>query len=119
MGNLGQDPDLRHTQNQTAVCRLSVATTDYQIKDGEKTETTEWHSVVVWGKQAENCAKYLTKGKSVLVEGRIQTRSWEKDGVKKYKTEIVAQSVQFLTPRASNNEAPNMPQETGLDDIPF
>jgi len=98
IGNLGQDPELRHTQSQTAVCTLSIATTEKFTKNDEKVEETEWHKVVVWGKQAENCAKYLAKGKSVMVEGKIQTRNWEdKDGVKRYTTEIVAQSVQFLS----------------------
>jgi single-strand DNA-binding protein len=98
MGNLGQDPELRHTQNQTAVCTLSIATTDYRTgQDGQRQEFTEWHRVVVWGKQAENCAKYLNKGRSCLVEGRLQTRSWEdKQGQKRYVTEIVAQNVQFI-----------------------
>lgn len=98
LGNLGQDPELRYTQNQTPVCTLSVATTDYRTgADGQRQEQTEWHRVVVWSKQAENCAKYLAKGRSVLVEGRLQTRSWEdKQGQKRYVTEIVAQNVQFV-----------------------
>jgi single-strand DNA-binding protein len=98
MGNLGQDPELRYTQNQTPVCTLSVATTDYRTSpDGQRQEFTEWHRVVVWSKQAENCSKYLTKGRTVLVEGRLQTRSWEdKQGQKKYMTEIVASNVQFV-----------------------
>ena len=98
MGNLGQDPELRYTQNQVAVCTLSVATTDYRNgPDGQRQEFTEWHRVVVWNKQAENCSKYLAKGRSVLVEGRLQTRSWEdKQGQKRYVTEIVAQNVQFV-----------------------
>ena len=98
MGNLGTDPELRYTQNQTPVCTLSVATTDYRSRpDGERQEFTEWHRVVVWNRQAENCSKYLAKGRSVLVEGRLQTRSWEdKQGQKRYVTEIVAQTVQFV-----------------------
>jgi len=98
MGNLGQDPELRYTQNQTAVCTLNIATTDYRTgQDGQRQEFTEWHRVVVWSKQAENCSKYLAKGRSVLVEGRLQTRSWEdKTGQKRYVTEIVAQNVQFI-----------------------
>jgi single-strand DNA-binding protein len=98
IGNLGQDPEIRHTQNQTAVCTLSIATTDVRMgQDGQRQEFTEWHRVVVWNKQAENCAKYLTKGRPVFVEGRLQTRSWEdKTGQKRYTTEIVASNVQFL-----------------------
>lgn len=145
MGNLGQDPELRYTQSQTPVCTLSVATTDYRTsQDGQKQEFTEWHRVVVWSKQAENCAKYLAKGRSVLVEGRLQTRSWEdKQGQKKYVTEIVAQNVQFIggqKDRAAGAQQADRPQQTrdqqssyedqpsggfgapetpGLDEIPF
>lgn len=98
LGNLGQDPELRHTPNGTATCTLSVATTDKRKdNDGNLQEFTEWHRVVVWGKQAENCEKYLSKGRSVYVTGRLQTRQWEdKDGVKRYSTEIVANGVQFI-----------------------
>jgi single-strand DNA-binding protein len=98
MGNLGQDPELRYTQNQNAVCTLNVATTDYRTSpDGQKQEFTEWHRIVVWGRQAENASKYLSKGRAVLVEGRLQTRSWEdKQGQKRYTTEIIAQNVQFV-----------------------
>jgi single-strand DNA-binding protein len=93
LGNLGQDPELKYTGSGVAVCNFSIATSE-KVKDKE---TTEWHRVIVWQKSAENCAKYLTKGSSVYVEGRIQTRSWEDgDGNKRYSTEIVAQTVQFL-----------------------
>lgn len=97
MGNLGQDPELRYTQSQTAVVTLNVATTDTWTKDGQRQEQTEWHRVIVWNKQAENCAKYLAKGRSVFIEGKLQTRSWDdKNGQKRYTTEIVASNVQFL-----------------------
>ncbi len=98
MGNLGQDPELRYTASQTAVVTLSVATTDYRMVDGQRQDQTEWHRVVVWGKQAENCSKYLQKGRTVFVEGRLQTRSWEdkESGAKRYTTEIVAQNVKFV-----------------------
>jgi single-strand DNA-binding protein len=98
MGNLGQDPELRYTQSQTAVVTMSVATTDVRMVDGNRQEQTEWHRVVVWGKQAENCAKYLKKGRTVFIEGKIQTRSWEdkNGGGKRYSTEVVAQSVRFV-----------------------
>lgn len=117
MGNLGQDPDLRQA-GQTSVCNLSIATQNY-VKDGEN--TTEWHRVVVWGKQAENAAKYLSKGRSVLVEGRLQTRSWEnKEGIKQYTTEIVANNLQFV----GNAKDASSPQKKSngplsLDEIPF
>lgn len=116
MGNLGKDPELRHTQSQKAVCSFSVATTEKK-KDGN--DVTEWHNIVVWDKQGESCHKYLSKGKKVLVEGRLQTRSWEdKQGVKHYTTEIVAGpfGVQFLSPKDGGN---NQGSGLGLDDIPF
>lgn len=113
MGNLGQDPELRYTQSQMPVCTLNVATTDYRTSaDGQKQEFTEWHRVVVWNKQAENCSKYLAKGRSVLVEGRLQTRNWEdKQGQKRYVTEIVAQNVQFVG--GSRNDRPQPGQQSG------
>jgi single-strand DNA-binding protein len=98
MGNLGADPELRQTPAGQAVTTLSVATTRaYTDRDGLEQKTTEWHRVVVWGKQAENCAHYLSKGRGVFVEGRLATRSWEdRNGEKRYATEIVASNVQFL-----------------------
>lgn len=98
LGNLGAKPELRFTKAGTAVTTLRVATNEVSTdSEGQKVEKTEWHSVVVFGKTAENCEKYLDKGRTVLVEGRIQTREWEdKDGNKRYSTEIVANSVQFV-----------------------
>lgn len=98
MGNLGAKPELRFTKSGTAVTTLRVATNEvFTDGEGEKHEKPEWHSIVVFGKTAENCEKYLDKGRTVLVEGRIQTREWEdKDGNKRYSTEIVANSVQFI-----------------------
>lgn len=97
LGRLGQDPEIRYTQNQTAVVTLNVATSENWTKDGQKQEQTEWHRVIVWSKQAENCAKYLAKGRGVFVEGRLQTRQWEdKTGQKRFTTEIIATNVQFL-----------------------
>lgn len=97
IGNLGRDPELKFTQTGKAVCRLSVATTrKFRNSADELQEETEWHRVVVWGKQAEHCNQYLSKGRSVYVFGRLQTSSYEQDGVKKFSTEIVAQEVQFL-----------------------
>ena len=105
MGRLGQDPEMRYTQNQIAVCTLNVATSEFKMgQDGQRSETTEWHRVVVWRNQAENCGKYLSKGSAVFVEGKLQTRSWEdQSGQKKYTTEIVANSVQFLPTGRDNN----------------
>ena len=98
VGNLGRDPELRYTQGGQAVANFTVATNErWTDKDGSNQERTEWHRIVVWGKQAENCAQYLQKGRSVYVEGRLQTRDWEdREGNKRTTTEIVAQAVQFL-----------------------
>ena len=102
IGNLGRDPELKHTNSGTAVCNLSLATT-HRMKKGDRWEDqTEWHRVTVWGKTAENVAKYCKKGKQLYVEGRIQTREYEKDGQKRYATEIVAEFVKFLGGRASD-----------------
>ena len=105
IGRLGSDPELKNVGNNQSVARLSIATSEnWTGKDGQKQERTEWHRVVVWGRQAENCAKHLSKGRQVYVEGRLQTRQWEDpQGQKKYSTEIVANTVQFLG--AGNSES--------------
>jgi single-strand DNA-binding protein len=98
IGNLGRDPELRYTQSGQAVTNFSLATSEsWTDKNGERTEKTEWHRIVAWGKTAELCAQYLSKGRPVYIEGRLQTRDWEdKEGVKRQTTEIVANTVQFL-----------------------
>jgi single-strand DNA-binding protein len=98
IGNLGRDPELRYTQSGQAVCTFSIATSEnWTDKSGERQERTEWHRIVAWGATGENCSKYLSKGRTVYVEGRIQTREWEdKEGQKRWTTEINAQTVQFL-----------------------
>jgi len=136
IGRLGSDPELRYTPDGTAVASFSIATSE-EWKDkntGEKKERTEWHRVVAWRKLGEICGEYLAKGKQIYVEGRIQTRSWEdKDGNKRYTTEIIASDIQFLGAKDSSNAgesinksrvagpdmtAPHGP-ETRDDDIPF
>jgi single-strand DNA-binding protein len=99
IGNLGADPELKYTPSNRPVCNLSVATNEvFKDKTGQRQERTEWHRVTVWGEQAENCNKFLAKGRSVYVEGRLQTRSWDdKDGKKRYSTDIVADRVVFLS----------------------
>ncbi len=105
IGRLGRDPELRFTQGGQAVANFSVATTEHwKGKDGEKNEKTEWHRIVAWGKTAEFCGEYLKKGRQVYVEGRLQTREWEKDGQKRSTTEIVAQVVQGIGPRAEDRD---------------
>lgn len=97
IGNLGRDPEVRFTDGGQAVCNFSVATTDvWNDKSGQKQERTEWHRIVAWGKTAELCGEYLKKGRQVHVEGRLQTREWEKDGAKRTTTEIIASHVTFL-----------------------
>jgi len=97
LGRLGRDPELRYMQNGQPVCKLNVATSrKYQNKNNEMVEETEWHRITVWGKQAEHCNNFLTKGREVYVEGRLRTSSYDKEGQKHYTTEIVADTVQFI-----------------------
>ena len=98
VGNLGADPDMRYTPSGQGVCELRIATSEsWNDKNGQRQERVEWHRVVVWGKRAEVCAKYLSKGRQVYVEGRIQTRTYDdKEGQKRYITEVIANDVQFL-----------------------
>jgi single-strand DNA-binding protein len=133
VGRLGADPEVKSVGNGQSVARLSVATSEsWTGKDGQKQERTEWHKVVVWGRQAENCGKHLSKGRQVYVEGRLQTRQWEdqQSGGKRYSTEIVASTVQFLgaggersTSQESNNDyqdfGPEPQFDSSNDEIPF
>jgi single-strand DNA-binding protein len=97
VGNLGADPELKYTPSSRPLCNLRIATTEvYKDKSGQRQEKTEWHRVTVWGDQAENCNKYLSKGRSVYIEGRLQTRSYDKEGQKHYATDVVADRVVFL-----------------------
>lgn len=115
VGRLGSDPELKYTSNSQAVTRFNVATSE-QWKDkvtGQPQERTEWHRVVVWGKMAEICGQHLAKGRQVYVEGRLQTRSWEdQQGQKKYTTEVIANTVQFLGAAGERSQAP---QKGGAD----
>jgi len=99
VGNLGKDPELKYTPSGTAVCTFSLATTErYKDKSGQTQDKTEWHNIVVWAGLAEICGKYLTKGKQVYIEGRIQNRSYDdRDGNKRYVSEIVASEMQMLS----------------------
>ncbi|MCB0391835.1 MAG: single-stranded DNA-binding protein [Bdellovibrionales bacterium] len=106
IGRLGTDPEVKTVSGDNTVARLSVATSEnWTDRNGQKQERTEWHRVVVWGKLAELCGKYLSKGRQVYLEGRLQTRSWEdQQGQKRYTTEVVANTVQFLGGTQSQNE---------------
>ena len=139
IGNLGRDPELRYTAGGQPVASFSVATNErWNDREGKTQERTEWHRIVVWGKQGENCANYLQKGRTVYIEGRLQTREWEdKEGQKRQTTEVVAQTVQFLdrrdgpprgagAPSASSESEPGPAPAGGSgggggggDDIPF
>lgn len=126
-GNLTRDPEMKSLTSGQNVTTMSIATNrTYKDKDGKQQEEVDYHNIVVWGKQAENCAKYLTKGSSAFIEGRMTTRSWEKDGVKQYRTEIVAESVQFGPKKggesntASSSVLPEYPaDEINPEDIPY
>jgi single-strand DNA-binding protein len=106
IGNLGRDPEIRYTQDGKAVTSFSIATTD-KWRDkatGENREKTEWHRVVAFDRLGEICGEYLSKGKQVYIEGRLQTRSWEKDGVTRYTTEIIATAMQMLGSRSASGD---------------
>ena len=107
IGNLGRDPELKYTQSGQAVVNFSIATSEnWTDKSGEKQERTEWHRIVAWGKTGELCAQYLSKGRTVYVEGRIQTREWEdREGQKRTTTEINAQTVTFIGGRGDSGGA--------------
>jgi single-strand DNA-binding protein len=133
VGNLGRDAELRYTPGGAAVAKVSIATTEvWNDKNGERKEKTEWHSVDIWGKQAETLSEYLTKGKQIYVEGRLQTREWnDKDGNKRKTTDIKADRVVLLSGGGggrggfARTEPSEMPQESAPaaelneDDIPF
>ena len=105
VGNLGRDPELRYTPSGQPVANFTLATNErFSSRDGEKQERTEWHRIVAWGRTGELCAQYLSKGRSVYIEGRLQTREWEnKEGHKQRTTEIVANTVQFLGGRGEGS----------------
>ena len=136
IGNLGRDPEVRYTPAGRAVARFSLATGEvWTDADGNRQERTEWHNIVVWGKQAESCSQYLSKGRQVFIDGSIRSRSYDdRDGNRRYITEIIAQRVQFLggargsegavaapptDPPAGQEEQAAAPSAAGDDDIPF
>ncbi len=98
IGNLGRDPEIRYTTSGQAVANFTIATTEVRTnKDGKRDEFTEWHRIVAWGRLAEICGEYLSKGKTVYIEGALRTRSWEdKEGKKRWTTEVIAQNMQML-----------------------
>lgn len=135
-GNLTRDPELKTLPSGMSVCSFSIATNRvFNDRDGKRQEQVEYHNIAVFGRQAETSAQYLKKGSSAYVEGRLQTRSWEADGVKQYRTEIVADRVQFgprggegggsssAAPQNNDGAAPKAPdypeEEINPEDIPF
>lgn len=129
IGNLGADPEVRYTPGGLAVANFRLATTENRSnKDGQREQHTEWHRIVAFGKLAEICGEYLAKGKQVYIEGRLQTRSWDdKDGNKRWATEIVAGTMQMLGPAGKQGVSIAQDQESEFgsdlgpssDDVPF
>jgi len=128
LGNLGADPELRYTPSGQAVTSLRIATTDrYKDKSGEQQSRTDWHNIVCWGRLAEIARDYLKKGSPVYIEGRIQYRSYDdKEGIKRYRTDIVASGLQLLGARGAAETGPSEPVEATEpqtpvddDDLPF
>lgn len=133
IGNLGKDPEVRFTASGQAVASFSLATSEkFKGKNGEWEERTEWHNITLWGKLAEIAGEYLSKGKTIFVEGRLQTRKWQdKSGNDRYTTEIVGDKMQMLSPKGerSGGETSSAPKTSGAsnyeeppfqdDDIPF
>jgi single-strand DNA-binding protein len=122
VGRLGRDPETRYTPAGTAVSNFSVATDEtYKDKKGDRHKRTEWHRIVLWGKQAEIAQKYLTKGALIFLEGRIQSREWEKDGEKHRSFEIVSNNFRMLERKADANGKNEelQPVEITDEDIPF
>ena len=129
IGNIGKDAELKYTPSSVAVASFSVATSE-QWKDdaGNKQEKTEWHNIVAWRKLAEICGEYVKKGGKIYVEGKLSTRTYEKDGVKQYRTEIVADNIILLSGEAKpkqeesvqpKKDAPKSGKPTKDDDLPF
>ena len=122
IGNVGQDPEVRYTNNETPVCNFSLATTETWTKGGEKQKHTEWHKIVAWRRLAEICGEYLTKGKQVYIEGRIRTNEWEDDsGNTRKTTEIEALNMQMFGKgeRREPAESEQAGPTPGDSDLPF
>ncbi len=120
VGNVGRDPELRTTPSGQQVAKFSVATSEnFTNKAGEKQEKTEWHNVVVWAKLADVCGKYVKKGSQIYVEGRLQTSSWtDQAGQKRYRTEVIGQTIQFLGRPGERSQTPAESGQGG-EDIDF
>jgi single-strand DNA-binding protein len=136
IGRLGKDPEVRTFENGNSVANFSIATSEvYRDKTtNEKKEITEWHNISLWGKLAEIAAKYLHKGEMVYIEGRLRTRSWEKDNITRYTTEVIGENMTMLSPKPGGAGSPNQdyssqpkpqydskgaPETSATDDLPF
>jgi single-strand DNA-binding protein len=131
IGNLGKDPEIRHLEGGVSVANFPMATTEtYKDKSGNRVEQTEWHNIVMWRGLAEVAEKYLKKGMTIYVEGKLRTRNYEKDGQKHYRTEILADNMTILSRKDDNrasgeNTSATPPASTdmasseGADDLPF
>jgi len=124
IGQLGADPELKYTEGGTAYARMRLATTERFTSGGEKKERTEWHRVTAWGKLAEICGQYLSKGRLVYFEGRLRNDTWEQDGVKRYSYEIIAREMKMLGRTNGDNGDAREPEEpeggyVPPEDIPF
>ena len=123
VGNLGRDAEVRFTPSGAAVANFSIATTEvWKDKSGQKQEKTEWHRVALWGKAAESLKEYLVKGKMIYVEGRLETRKWEKDGVERYTTEVKADKITLLGGGGGGGGSRSMDRsagQSGGDDTPM
>jgi single-strand DNA-binding protein len=118
IGRLGRDPEFRYTPSGTAMAKFTLAT-NRRKRNGEE-QPPDWHRITVWSKLAEICAQYLTKGKQVMIEGRIEYGSYDKDGVKHYTTDIIAENLEMLG-RQGESDSGESSRQTGVDkdDIPF
>ena len=122
IGRLGADPEVKTLSSGNSLTTFSLATSEnWKDKEGQKQEKTEWHRIVVWGKLAEICGKYLAKGREAYIEGKLQTRSWEdQQGQKRYTTEVVASNVQFIGGQSSqSNYQPNFESQNQAQKDPF
>ena len=130
VGNVGKDPEVRYLDSGVAVASITLATTErgYTLQNGTQVpDRTEWHNVIAWKHSAEYAEKYVKKGAQLFVEGKIVTKSWEKDGVKQYRTDIVAENIQLLgskpagSPEKPDNHTTQAPaaKNEGSDDLPF
>tara|TARA_X000001036_G_C20540692_1_gene750147 strand:- start:8 stop:415 length:408 start_codon:yes stop_codon:yes gene_type:complete len=126
VGNLGKDPEVRYLDNGVAVANFSIATTEnYKNKEGQRVSQTEWHNIVLWRGLAEVAEKYLVKGSSVYIEGKIKTRKWEdKEGVTRYSTEILGENMTMLggkpsIEKKSTDNLPSTSESESQDDLPF